>query len=148
MDLGATTEVLDDAVQLGQANHFTVAVVANLGNTGEQEEVVFTHRGEGDIFLEDDGILHDRESGAGGEVLRYEPSAQLSHIHLGHTVWCLLDGSICHVEAHGLHDLLELPLNLENLFSFSESWYLANSGHVNHRVLNAIGLQIFRYEDS
>ena len=43
LDLWAATEVLNDAVQLGKTDHLPVAVVTDLGNSGEQQEVVLTH---------------------------------------------------------------------------------------------------------
>ena len=43
LDLRAATEILDDAVELGKANNLAVGVVADMGHTTEEQEVVLAH---------------------------------------------------------------------------------------------------------
>jgi len=53
LDLRASREILDDTVQLGEADDLPVGEVAHVGHATEEQEVVLTHRGEGDVLLED-----------------------------------------------------------------------------------------------
>lgn len=53
LNLRTPCKVLNDAIELGEANNLAVGEVTNMSNTTEEEEVVLAHRGERNIFLED-----------------------------------------------------------------------------------------------
>jgi hypothetical protein len=146
LDLRTSSEILDDAVEFGETNDLSIAEVADMSHSSEKEEVMLAHRGEGDVFLEDHGVLGNREGGACREILWHKASAELLHIHLGHAVRCLLHRCIVQIDPHGLHDLSELGLNLVNLLILRERDLTLLDD--NKGVLNPLREKIFRDEDS
>ena len=43
LDLRASREILNDAVQLGKANHLAIGEVPDVGHATEEQEVMLTH---------------------------------------------------------------------------------------------------------
>jgi len=139
LDLRAATEILDDAVELGKANNLAVGVVADMGHTTEEQEVVLAHRGEGYVALENDRVLSHRESGACWKVVCIQARAKLLHVHLGDTVRSLFNRGVLEVDPHSLEDLFEGAFDLLDLLSLLHWGTSLNE----KRILKTMSSEVF-----
>jgi hypothetical protein len=118
LDLGAARKVIDDAIELGEANDAFVGDISDMSAPKDREKVMLAARMQADIALNQHLLVAVmiRKGGEMGAMRGGKAAKDLLDVHLGNALGGIAQAVILKIKAERFEDLGQMAFSFLDFF--------------------------------